>query len=91
MRFVIALGIQNPVTNTTLDDTGIIYCDDQLDVAPLRILNTIGPQSTHLIRVALGDDAVNEYKDTIARKATTLGVLSDFENKIAAPGWRADM
>ena len=37
--------------------------------------------------MTLGDDAVNESKDIISTWATTLGVLSDFEHKLASGTW----
>jgi hypothetical protein len=66
-----------------------MHCDDEIDVGPREILEDLGSKMSHVIQVTLGDDAVNESKDIISTKATTLGVLSDFELKLAAPGFRA--
>ena len=88
-RIVRNLCIQHPLTKSYIDTLGIIYCDDSLDVGPKSLLEVVGAQSSHVVRVTLGDDAVNDFKDKITTKDTTLGVLSDFETKMAAPGWRA--
>jgi hypothetical protein len=88
-RIVTTLCLRNPLTNQILDSLGIIYVDDELDVGPKALLQQVGEQCARVVRVTLGDDAFNDLKDKITTKDTTLGVLSDFENKVAAPGWRA--
>jgi len=88
-RFVESLLVTHPVTKVLLKLLGIIYCDDGIKVAPKRVLQRLKSLSVAAIRTTLGDDAVNESKDVMATKVTTLGILSDFENKVAAPGWRA--
>lgn len=87
--FVSSMLIQNPITFEMIDSIGIIYVDDEVDVGPEHILVDLGNRMSNFIKVSLGDDAVNEAKDSISTKATTLGVLSDFEHKLAAPGFRA--
>ena len=87
--FVSSMLIQNPVTLKPIDSIGIIYVDDEADVAPKHILEDLDAKMSNFIRVSLGDDAVNEAKDSISTKVTILGVLSDFEHIITAPGFRA--
>ena len=88
-RLVETLQVSHPVTGAILKILGIIFCDDGIKVGPKRILQILSRLSAEVIRTALGDDAVNESKNILDTKVTTLGVLSDFENKVAAPGWRA--
>lgn len=90
-HFVATLCIQNPVTSELIDSIGIIYCDDEIDVGPVPLLEELGSHMSNVVRISLGDDAVNESKDIIAKRATTLGILSDFENKLASPGFRASL
>jgi hypothetical protein len=88
-RLVEGLQIEHPVTKLLLTMIGIIYCLDEIKVGSKRILVQMGKLSSRVIRTALGEDAVNGSKSIISTRTTTLGVLSDFANKTAAPGWRA--